>query len=393
MNICIVYQDNYPWDVRIEKFCKTFANNGHNVYLVAKNSENDQNFEKISKNFEIHRLKFFKNRYLNLLFNFPAFFSFTWITKVYNVAKNNKCKLIIVRDLPLTLSAVFVGRLLKIPVFMDMAENYPEMIRDTWKYGKISKIDYLIRNPFILKKMELFSLLYVTKLYVVSEESKERLLALNVSGNKIYVIGNTPCIDNISFNDSIYNEIRTISDFNILYVGGLEESRGLEIVIKSMPEIKKYIENFAFIIVGKGNSYEYLKKLALDLNVSKNVFFIGWKPHVSIYSIIKGSDIGIIPHYVTNHTNTTLPNKLYDYMLQGKPVLVSNSKSLSNIVLKENCGYVFRDKDVSSFSEKILSLIKSEDRAFLGENGRNAVKQLYNWDEDSKVLLDSLKDI
>ena len=390
MNICIVYQDDYPWDVRIEKFCVAFSENGNKVNLIAKNFKCLQSTEKINDNFTINRLKCYNNKYINLLLNFPAFFSATWIYKIYTISKKNDSELIIVRDLPLALSAIFVGKILRIPVAMDMAENYPEMIRDTWKYGKIKKLDILIRNPYLLKIIELISLRYLDGVYTVSNESKNRLISLNVDANKIFVVGNTPTINKISINIPIYNEIRSLSNFNILYVGGLEESRGLDVAIKAIQEVSNEISDCALIIVGSGPALENLKMLSKNLHIDDKVFLLGWKPHDLINSIIKASDVGIVPHFVTNHTDTTLPNKIFDYMGLGKPIIVSNSKSLANIVNEANCGFVFKDKDFKSLAKKILFLYNYKNRNTIGENGKNAVQIKYNWNVDAKNLLKSL---
>lgn len=386
----MIYQDDYPWDVRVEKMCTAFVDNKNKVNLIAKNYNHSVCTEIIKKNFEINRLRCYKNKYINCLFNFPAFFSPAWIIKIYQVAKNNSTELIIVRDLPLALSAILVGKVLKIPVAMDMAENYPEMIRDTWKYGKISKFDFLIRNPFLLKYLELLALRYLDGVYVVSEESKKRLLTLNVKEEKIFVVGNTPIINEYVNIKTLFEEVRLLSKFNILYVGGLEECRGLDIVIRAIPEILSFINDFAIVIVGDGASLEYLKRLSVNLNVKERVFFLGWKSHDLIPSIINACDVCVVPHYVTNHTNTTLPNKIYDYMMHGKPVLVSSSKSLVNVVISTKCGYVFEDRNVKSFSENILLLFNCKDRENMGNNGKKAVVEILNWGVDSGILIKSL---
>lgn len=393
MNVCLVYQDQYPWDIRIEKFCKTLSKCEYNVYLVSRNRTGLPGFEEISPGFYVARLRYYRNKLINFLCNFPAFFSIFWILKIFTVCKHNKCSLIIVRDIPLFVSGFIVAKILKIPVCLDMAENYPEMISDTWKYGKVKWYDIFVRNPYLLKILEKFSIFSADRILVVSSESRDRLISLGVNQNVIRIVGNTPELNDKFVRLECDDVVRSLSNFNILYVGGLEESRGLDTVIKSMPILKRLINNFKFIIAGSGSSCDYLNKLASDLGVSENVCFLGWVDPESVPSLINSCDVCVVPHYVTNHIDTTMPNKIYDYMACGKPVLVSNARSLENLVKREKCGLVFIDKNIDSFVEQCALLIDSSTRALMGDNGRRAVFERHNWDVDSKVLLDSLVDI
>ena len=81
-----------------------------------------------------------------------------WFYKIYSAVKRSNADLIIVWDLPLAITAILVGRLTSTPVCMDMAENYPAMIEDTWVYKGLTIIDFFIRNPYLLKILEKSSL-------------------------------------------------------------------------------------------------------------------------------------------------------------------------------------------------------------------------------------------
>jgi glycosyltransferase involved in cell wall biosynthesis len=391
MKICFVYQDQYPWDVRIEKFCRSLTDHGNEINLVCRNRNGLSEMELIGTKLTINRLRYFRNRRINDLCNFPAFFSPFWIAKITKTITRNRSSVILVRDLPLSPTCLAIGKLMKLPVVLDMAENYPAMIADTWKYGKVKIVDYLIRNPKLLKIIEKKVLPRFDRVFVVSDRSKKRLVDMGVHEGNIFVVGNTPSLNlRIKIDNKLSDKYRHISNFLITYVGGLEESRGVETVIRSLPEIKRFLLDVTFLVVGTGSSLEDLKKLAKKLSVEKNVVFCGWKKPEEVPSIIKASDICIIPHYVTEHTDTTIPNKLFDYMLQGKPVLTVNSKSLIEIVEPNKCGRIFKDKDYHDLAEKVRDLIEVRTRRRLGENGYYAVLEKYHWEIDEKQLLIAL---
>ena len=129
MSICYVYQDEYPWEVRVEKIVKSLAKYGFEVHIASRNRTGRPTEEQIEKNIFIHRLPNGFGSLSRYFINFPAFFSPFWLAAIITIVRKYDIKLIIVRDLPLGPTAVLAGKLVKVPVMMDMAENYPAMIQ------------------------------------------------------------------------------------------------------------------------------------------------------------------------------------------------------------------------------------------------------------------------
>lgn len=397
MKVCYVFQLVYPWDVRAEKIMESIANNSFEGHILSRNNGSLKLVERIRDNLYIHRLSAFSRNWLTTLTNFPAFFSPFWINGIYRLVKDNSIDILIVRDLPLAPAALFVGKITGCPVLMDMAENYPAMIYDTWKYRGPKPIDYLIRNPVALKYLEKIIVSRMEGILVVSTYSKERLISLGVDPRRIWVVSNTPRLDAFDqgriINSQIRKKIRSSSSFVITYVGGLEESRGLDMVLKALPEIHKTIPDAIFVIVGSGTSEVKLRLLAKDLRILESVKFVGWIENQKVPAIIEASDVCIVPHYVTEHTDTTVPNKIFDYMLQKKPVVVTNSRALSSIVLPSKCGNVYIHDDYMDLANKVVELKSPQLRERYGSNGYDAVKNRFNWAIDEKNLLSALKEL
>ena len=75
-------------------------------------------------------------------------------------------------------------------------------------------------------------------------------------------------------------------------------------------------------------------------------------------------------------------------MYFSKPVISSNCKSLEKLILEENCGLIFNNRDSRDLAEKILQLYENfELRRLLGSNGHNSVMRKYNWEATSAALL------
>jgi len=394
LKVCYIYQDQYPWEVRTEKIATTLAKEGIEVHIICGNRNGLPRKEKILRNLYIHRLPKGLNKLTRNLFNFPAFFSPFWIAKITHVVRRHSVDVIIIRDLPLSPAAYLVAKITGKPIIMDMAENYPAMIKDTWIYRGPKPLDYIIRNPILLGWLEKIIVPLMDSIIVVSKYSARRVeKMLKDNKHKIWIVSNTPMLDTIKTQcmSPLAKEICKRSNFVLLYVGGLEESRGLDIVIKAIPYLSKIIPDILFVIVGQGSSETKLRKLVSELNINKHVFFTGWIPHKEISSIIANSDICLIPHYVTEHTDTTIPNKIFDYMAQKKPIVVTQAKPLVEIVKTAKCGLVYYDKSPLSLYKTILQLVDSKYRERLGINGWIAVQKRFNWNYDKRYLFKALE--
>src|SRR5712692_1032582 len=130
MEICKIWDADYPWDVRVEKVCQSLRQK-QEVHLVCRNTKRHPMYEE-SDGIYIHRLPFLPRNlgWLNKVIGFPAFFNPLWIFAVWRVVRRYRATVILVRDLPVALTALIIGRWIGIPVGVDMAENYPAMIQD-----------------------------------------------------------------------------------------------------------------------------------------------------------------------------------------------------------------------------------------------------------------------
>ena len=107
-------------------------------------------------------------------------------------------------------------------------------------------------------------------------------------------------------------------------------------------------------------------------------------------TIVRRSDVGVIPHHATEHWNTTLPNKLFDYMAAGIPVLSSDTIPVKRTVNGTGCGLIYRDRDHDDFARQAMQLAKPAVRHRLGSAGRTAIVERYNWELDAERMHRSL---
>lgn len=177
-------------------------------------------------------------------------------------------------------------------------------------------------------------------------------------------------------------------DFRLIFTGVMGRDRGLEFVIEALPRLLCLIPHLRLVLVGDGPLLPMLKKLAQCLHVESSLDFVGWVGHHEVYRLINEADIGLIPHPVSEHIATTMPNKIYDYMLMGRPIVCTDAPPLARLVKAVNCGLSYTSGAKDDFIAKVYALYKDPSyRHQLGDNGRHAVLARYNWSVDGHAFL------
>jgi glycosyltransferase involved in cell wall biosynthesis len=101
----------------------------------------------------------------------------------------------------------------------------------------------------------------------------------------------------------------------------------------------------------------------------------------------------VIPHLRNDHTDTTIPHKLFHYMVLGRPVLTTDCHPLERIVGETRCGLVVPSGNAEEMARAAASLSEPDLRARMGEAGRRAVAAGYNWEHDAGVLIDLYREL
>lgn len=388
MKIALIWDADYPWDVRIEKVAKSLVDKGHEVHLVCRNTRREPELESIDS-ITVHRLQILSENShgLNSILSFPAFFNPVWLRRMRQVFEEFGIEYVIVRDLPLCPAAIWVSRRFGIPCVMDMAECYPELLRCIWKFEKFRVVNLFVRNPVFADVVERYCLKNLSKIFVMIEESRDRLIGMGVPPSKIEIVSNTPPSSLVS---SLSKPKKDTSGLSLLYLGILNPSRGLDTVLQGMACLKRSGVACSLKIAGTGKSSEELKSLALHLGISDSVEFLGWVDRKDIAELFLDTDIGVVPHHVCEHWNSTIPNKLFDYMAAGVPVLSSNVLPMTRIITEQKCGAIYTDGDPESFAASVIRLQDDHLRSEMGLNGRQAVVTSYNWEADSERLMKAI---
>jgi glycosyltransferase involved in cell wall biosynthesis len=177
---------------------------------------------------------------------------------------------------------------------------------------------------------------------------------------------------------------------SLIYAGGLEDDRGLQVML----EIARLLldGDVELHLLGdfeKPEDERHVREL-------QNVRYFGFQPLETVYDRMRNADIGLVllqpvPAYLYAGENAL---KLFEYMFCGLPVIASNFPNLRQIVKDTRCGLCVDPKRPDQAARAILHLLRRPKlREQLGENGRNAVLKLYNWEAEEKKLLNVYKNV
>ena len=122
---------------------------------------------------------------------------------------------------------------------------------------------------------------------------------------------------------------------------------------------------------------------------------MGYIPHKEVPEYINASNAGTaLFHPTRRFVKTAYPIKLFEYMICGKPVLVSDLPAIRKIIDESKCGLLADPMDIVKVAESIEFMLEHpvETRA-MGDAGRIAVQTKYNWRNMEKILLKIYKDI
>ena len=391
-NILYIWDSDYPWDVRTEKICRSLINHGYEVHIAARNLKRRAVYEKLD-GIHVHRMRTWTSEKLNYALSFPAFFSPIWKRFISGIIRKCDIRLVIVRDLPLAPLGINCARRFGIPCIFDMAEDYVAMIRDIWNARKWQGLNLVVRNPYLAKLVEHYAFKNADHIFVVVEEAIDVVIKGGGDFDKVTIVSNTPELKAIIKNDVNNRETAGLAEirdrFSAIYVGGIQMGRGIQTVLDAIPEILKEIPDFLFVVVGDGYASDYFRDLIKKRQLDDYVYWAGWIEHERIYSYIRACKIGIIPHLVTDHVNTTVPNKIFDYMAQGLPVLATDAAPMKRILDQEGCGITYKSGDPEDLTRKILLIFQNKDAE--AANAKKAVEAKYNWANDQNRLIATVK--
>ena len=343
-----------------QKLARTLARNNHDVKLLTW--DRGDIFDKIEKldGYTAHRFQLNAHRQLKppdgsllVLLYMPIW----WLYELYFFWKE-KPDVIHACNLD-TLPPAIVMKLFRVKLCYTIYDLYGGSFLDS--------IPSFVRNTVTWLERTLTR--FVDVLFLVSETFfKDE----EIKPKKLVYIYNSP--------EDCFAIVPKHEGFTIFYAGSIEKQRGLEDminVVSNMPQVQLRI---AGKIVDK-SIIEYGNQFA-------NFKYLGYISHnIVLRESLKADIMFVFYNPIYPNFRCSTPNKLFDSMMCGKPIIVNEGIAASDIVKRENCGIVVSYSDVDAIREAVTSLVNdSALREHLGDNGRRTYETKYSW----KIMEDRL---
>jgi glycosyltransferase involved in cell wall biosynthesis len=220
-----------------------------------------------------------------------------------------------------------------------------------------------------------FKMLYSFVNWIEEEFAKRSDVLINVSDEMLKTYRKRPkncsAIMNCSEDHMISRSKTEHNDFKILFTGHLRQGRGLEL----LPDIVKSLKGTQLIITGRVED----KKLLNRINGISNIIYHGFLDHNKVLDLEASSDVMLALYDLNLQTQNkfVMGNKLFEAMMFGKPII---SNVAQELIKEVNCGIVVDYSKVDQLREAIVTLRDNPELCKrLGDNGRKAFLEKYNW--------------
>jgi glycosyltransferase involved in cell wall biosynthesis len=217
------------------------------------------------------------------------------------------------------------------------------------------------------------------KIVALTENNRELLLKMGASQDKIIVVPNGVDVDKCkNVHVDIDAKIRQGLEGRVmLYVGRIDWNKGLEMVVRAMPRLKKKFGQIKFLIVGPdyaGHSQNLLN-LARELGVSDSVILAGRVAEEKMLFCYSVADIFVLPSLYEG-----LSLSLLEAMAWHVPVVTSNSGGLQEVFVDRVHALLLRNCSPEEISDSI-SLLLNDGKLMnkLRENAFSLVSEKYSW--------------
>jgi glycosyltransferase involved in cell wall biosynthesis len=262
-----------------------------------------------------------------------------------------------------------------IPTIFDIADDNVEMIKNSPQMPKFLRGFGGAVGGYMIKK----NINIAKKVLITTTTLKE---TYNIPDGKAVSIPNGVDTNLFKKLPSNKEEFGLSDSFVIGYVGGLREWVNLKPAFSAIKKLSSEM-NIKMIVAGKEGEFEENKGLAKECGVEDRVIFTGNAPYAKVPEYIAAMDACIIPFKRNKVSENALPLKLFEYMACGKPVISAKIPGVVDAV-QDRVLYAFTAEE---YRDKIVKLYKDEElRIKLGIEGRNYVKENYEWSKFASKL-------
>lgn len=360
--------NDLSFDQRVDKICSTLINNGFDVLLIGRKLKESV---PISRDYQTSRMNllFTKGPFFYAFFNLRLFFKLLFV----------KADIFHSNDLDTLLANRWASKLRGKPLIYDSHEYF-------------TGVPEIQNRPKVKKAWETIEKSIFPKLKYIFTVNQSIADLYRIQYNKeVRVIRNVPTNDYLKKTKS-RTDLGMPFDKKIVLVQGtgINVDRGIEELLDAI----SLMEGTILYIVGSGDVLEQLKNKSQSEELKGKVIFIGKLPYNEMMQYTFNADVGVTLDKDTNiNYRFSLPNKIFDYIKAGLPVLSSDLVELKKIINQYEIGVITSDHSPKEIKKSLLTLWSNESR--FSEYKENTIKaaQELTWEKEVETLLEVYKNL
>ncbi|QWX84794.1 glycosyltransferase family 4 protein [Cellulophaga sp. HaHaR_3_176] len=375
-----------PGGTRSYWISRELIKHGHEVTMITTTKDDDKPKEAIIDGIKVIYYKIPYSNKMGILKRIIAFLKFMVLSSIY-VLKNNNFDLTIATSTPLTIGfpALLGKKFKKLPYIFEVRDLWPEV---PVQMGGV-------KNKLAIKFLYWFEkIVYQNSKHVValSPGMQDGVLAAGTPIEKVTTIPNMSKKDEFwprERNMSLLKEINLKEDtFKVVYFGAMGLANAMDYIIDAAVLLKDRTD-IEFIFMGAGAMEPLIKKRCEDEGLDF-MHFYGKVPMKKLSEIVNLSDVSLVTFSDLPILATNSPNKLFDTLSAGKPIIVNSAGWTKDMVEDHNCGAYVDVKIPKQLADKIIEFKNNPELcAKMGKNARLLAENKF----DKSILCDQFANL
>lgn len=381
--ICIVRHSTYPQDVRVFKETRALLADGWEVDVICRRRPG-QLAREIVDGIRVRRILGHQKRGGRLRYALEYTATFLLMGAILSGRSvRHPYDVVQVNTLPDALVfAAWFARLRGSRILLDLHEPAPEMVMMRFGYAADH---WLVR---MIARWEQRSIRFAHHALAVNDTIRQRYIDRGAKPAKLSVVRNVP---GVTFMESA--ESGAARDGFVLSIHGTVEPRyGHETILKALPRLRADIPEVKLLITGTGNIVDRLKALTEELNCRDIVEFVNRVPFPEMARHLSGVHVGLVPLMPGPFSELCQPNKLFEYIALGVPVVASRFPAIEETFPDEEICY-FNGGDAEDLAKQILRLYRDPEGARQMAAAAEARFQQLQWAVSQRAYVRIVKQV
>ncbi len=386
-SVCILVQNVYDMDARVRRKAEALASAGYAVDVLALAGTHGKKTYTLNK-VNVRTLSLGKKRgsLARYVYEYAAFFSWAFFVLLLHTRRRGYA-VIDVNTLPdFLIFAALPGRWMGAKLILDMHEITPEFYAS--KYG-IAKNSLQVR---LLHYLEKISFSCADWVITINEPIRDLLVQRGLSPSKSIVVMNSVDEDRFASSLNLSARNRGSDPFIMMYHGTLTPIYGLAIAVEAFNMVHADMPGAELWILGSGPEHGRLVDLVQKYGLTSKIKLVGQVPSEDIAEWLNKCTVGVLPIRRDLFLDFAFPNKLPEFIIMGKPVLMSRLRTIRHYFSEEALRY-FEPNDPADLAAQMIRLYR--DRGLRAQLAARA-KQEYapiRWDVMRQRYLNLIEDM